>query len=87
MRETQRKRKVIFVLDDKKGLKIVDGIRYASMPQAVKYLDCSPMGWRKLRNSLVERRKLVIHKFDDSEGAYISEMDLEILKVQMKGTI
>jgi hypothetical protein len=85
MREIQRKRKVIFVLDDKKGFKIVDGIRYANMMQAARYLGYSPMGWRKLRDSLVKQGKIVLHRFEDN--VYILEIDLELLKIQEKGTI
>jgi hypothetical protein len=65
-----------------KGVRIVDGIRYLNMTKAASDLGYSPMGWRKLRDSLVRRGKLVLWTFNaDPKAVYILEEDLHQLRM------
>lgn len=70
-----------------KGIRIVGGKRYINMTKAANDLRYSPMGWRKLRDSLIAQGKLVLYTFDaDPKAVYILEDDMERLKEPNKIT-
>lgn len=70
-----------------KGIRIVNGKRYFNMTRAASEMKYSPMGWRKLRDSLINQGKLVLYTFDaDPKAVYILEDDMERLKEPNKIT-
>jgi len=67
-------------LEENKGIKIVEGKTYFNMTRAAHEMKYSPMGWRKLRDALIEEGKIVLWKFDnDPKSVYILEEDMRDL--------